>query len=137
MDPAALGMAQRLACPLDILGAGARQPAHHAVLHPAGNLGHRFKVAVRCDREPGLDHIDAHGLEDLRHLDFFIQVHGGARRLFAVTQCRIENQNAVGAVSCLLAASGSAIGNHVVTSFSDAKACEGVSPTRFEVVFVP
>ena len=35
------------------------KPAHHAVLHPAGNFGHRFKVAVRCNRETGLDHIDA------------------------------------------------------------------------------
>ena len=46
--------------------------------------------------KPGLDDVDAHLVEEVRHLQLLLERHGGAGALLAVTQSCIENENAVG-----------------------------------------
>ncbi len=50
-----------------------------------------LEVVRRGDREAGLDDVDAQLGELARDLELLGPVHGGARRLFAVAQCRVED----------------------------------------------
>src|SRR5262249_11367725 len=72
-----------------------RQAAHHGVLGALGDLLHGGEVALRGDREAGLDDVDPHGVEQLGDLELLLMGHGGARALLAVAQCGVEDDDAV------------------------------------------
>jgi len=55
----------------------------------------RFEVAVGGNGETGFDYVHAHFLKGFGDPYFFVEVHGGARRLFAITQGRVENYHFV------------------------------------------
>ena len=76
---------------LDVLGMTARQAANGGVgdLRCDGVDG--FEVAIGRDRETRLDDIDAKGLELARDLELFGLCEGGAGRLLAVAQGRVED----------------------------------------------
>ncbi len=59
-----------------------------------GDLAHGLEIAVRGDREAGLDDVDAHLLEQERDLDLLVEIHRGAGRLLAVAQGGVENDDA-------------------------------------------
>ena len=80
---------------VDVLLAGAREPADDGVLGALGDLVHGREVAVRGDREAGLDDVDAHGVEHLGDLELLLVRHGGAGRLLAVAQGGVEDDDAV------------------------------------------
>ena len=56
----------------------------------------RLEIAVRGDREAGLDHVDAHGLEDLGDAELLGDGHRAAGRLLAVAQGGVEDDDALG-----------------------------------------
>ena len=89
------GVLHRLAGPVDVLLAGARQPAHHRALDALGDLGDGLEVALRGDREAGLDDVDAHLVEEVGDLQLLLEGHGGAGALLAVAQRRVEDEDAV------------------------------------------
>ena len=92
------GVLHRFPAAVDVAPAGARQAADGRVLDQLGDLAHRLEIAVGGDREAGLDHVDAHLLEEQRDLDLLLEIHRGARRLLAVAQGGVENDDAVAAV---------------------------------------
>src|SRR5262249_16754424 len=67
----------------------------HRVLGPLGDLVDGGKVAVRGDREAGLDDVDAHVVEQLGNLELLFMGHGRARALLAVAQGSVEDDDAV------------------------------------------
>src|ERR1700681_4513727 len=95
VDAPALGRLDRLAGAVDVLLAGAREPAYDRVLGALGDLVDGGVVAFRGDRESGLDDVDAHGIEQLGDFELFLMRHGGAGRLLAVAQGGVENDDAI------------------------------------------
>ena len=95
MDAPALGRLDRLAGAVDVLLAGAREPADDRVLGALGDLVDGREIALRGDREAGLDDVDAHGVEHLGDLELLLVRHGGAGRLLAVAQGGVEDDDAV------------------------------------------
>jgi hypothetical protein len=70
-------------------------PAHDRVLGALGDLLDGVEIAFRCDREAGLDDVDAHDIEQLGDLELLLMGHGGAGRLLAVPQGGVENDDAI------------------------------------------
>ncbi len=58
-----------------------------------GDLPHGGEIAVRGDRETGLDDIHAHFFELAGDPQFFVRVHARPRRLLAVPERRVKNKN--------------------------------------------
>ena len=77
------------------LKAGAREPADHRVLGALGDLVDGGEIALRGDREAGLDDVDAHLVEQLGDLELLLVGHGGAGALLAVAQGGVEDDDAV------------------------------------------
>ena len=94
MRPRAAGAGLR--GPVDIAVGGARQTADHAALDQLGDLVDGVEIAVRRDRETGLDHVDAHGLQDLGDAELFVDGHRAARGLLAVAQGGVEDDDPLG-----------------------------------------
>jgi hypothetical protein len=90
----ATGVLHGLPAAVDVLVVGAGQTADGGGLGAAGNLGHRAEITVAGDGKSGLDHIDAHFIQEACNLDLFGMGHRGARRLFAITQGGVEYQHA-------------------------------------------
>ena len=95
VDAFALGRFERFRRAFDILPVGPRQPAYDRGGDGLGNLLHGLEIAVRRDGETGLDDIDAELVQHLGDAQLFLQVHGRARRLLAVAQSRVENDDSV------------------------------------------
>ena len=53
------------------------------------------EIALRGDREAGLDDVDAHVVEQLGDLELLLVGHGGAGALLAVAQGGVEDDDAV------------------------------------------
>ena len=81
--------------PLDVGLGGAGQAADDRTSHGLRNGLHRFEVAVARDREARFDDVDAESLELARQGQLLVQVHAAARRLLAVTQGRVEDEDLV------------------------------------------
>ena len=86
----------RLGAALDVHPGRPGKAADDRCAGGLGDLVHRLEVAVRGDGEPRLDDVDAHFLEDLGDAQLLVQVHGGARRLLAVAERGIEDDDPVG-----------------------------------------
>ena len=95
MDAPALRRLDRLGAAVDVVEAGAREAADHGVLGALGDLVDGGEVAVRGDREAGLDDVDAHRVEQLGDLELLLMRHGGAGALLAVAQGGVEDDDAV------------------------------------------
>ncbi len=95
VDAAARRRLDRFGAAVDILLAGTRQAAHHRILGALGDLVDRLEIAVRRDRETGLDDVDTHGVEQRRDVQLFLERHGGAGALLAVAQGGVEDDDAV------------------------------------------
>ena len=71
------------------------RPQIDRVLGALGDLVDGLEIAVRGDREAGLDDVDAHGVEQLGDFDLLLVGHGGAGALLAVAQGGVEDDDAV------------------------------------------
>ena len=85
------------------------KPQTTLLLTQLGDLVDGLEIAVRRDREAGLDHVDAHGLEDLGDAELLVDGHRAAGRLLAVAQGGVEDDDALGLSG---GACGYAIGSH-------------------------
>ena len=90
------GRLQRLGGTVDVAVGGTRQAADDRVLDELGNLLDGLEVAVRRDREAGLDHVDAHLLQHLGDAQLLGHGHRAAGRLLAVAQGGVEDDDALG-----------------------------------------
>ncbi len=117
VDAAALGELHGFRTAVDVLGIGARQAGDDGVLGAAGDFAHRLEVAFRGDGKAGLDDVDAHVVEHLGDHDLFLEGHGRAGALLAVTQGGVEYDDAV-----LLGLVG---GVHLCSSFWVVRRSEG------------
>ena len=75
MDARAPGVAYGFPTAVDVPVVRARQPADHCRLRAFCNIRHRREVALRGDREPGLDDVDAPVIEQLGDLELFVVGH--------------------------------------------------------------
>jgi len=85
----------RFAGAVDVLLAGAGEPADRRILGALGNFVDGGKIPFRGNWKSGLDDIDAHGVEDFGDFKFLFMRHRGAGRLLAVAQGGIEDDDAV------------------------------------------
>ena len=60
------------------------RPQTTAFLVRFGDLADGEEVALRGNRETGLDDVDAHLIEEFGHFELLLMGHGGAGRLLAV-----------------------------------------------------
>ncbi|MNJ40067.1 hypothetical protein D3C77_349520 [compost metagenome] len=81
---------------VDVLLVGARQGGEDRPLDLARHAADAFLVARRGGGEAGLDHVHAQVAQDMGHLQLGLGRHGEARRLFAVAQGGVEDDDAVG-----------------------------------------
>ena len=95
MDARLSGLAHRFARAGDVGRNGAGEARDGRALHALRDEGDGLEVAVRGDRKPGLDDVDAHGVEDVGDLDLFFEGHRRAGALLAVAQSGVEDQDAV------------------------------------------
>ena len=93
MNARAEGRAHRFGATVDILRGRAGKTRDARALHAFGDREDRLEIAFRGHRETSLDNIDAHRVEEARHLQFLLEGHRGAGGLFAVAQGRVENDD--------------------------------------------
>ncbi len=90
MDARASGPLEGLPGTLNVLRATPRQSPNHG---PADLLRHGLygaEFAVRGNGKSRLDHVHTQAVELMRHAQLLISIHAAARRLFPVTQRRVE-----------------------------------------------
>ena len=87
----ALGVLDRVPGGVDVLEAGAREPADDRSVHLASYGLDGFEVARRGDREAGLDDVHAQARELLGDLQLLLLVERDPGRLLAVAQRRVED----------------------------------------------
>ena len=83
--------APRRGRPVDVAGLDSRQGGNHGPSNGAGYRLDRLRLARGCDGETCLDDVHTKASQLLGDLDLLFQVQRDARRLLAVSQCRIED----------------------------------------------
>ena len=95
VDARALGVLDRVPGGVDVLEAGAREPADDRAVHLAGDRLDRLEVAGRGDREARLDHVHAEPRELVGDLHLLLPVERDPGGLLAVAQGGVEDQYSV------------------------------------------
>jgi hypothetical protein len=96
VDAGSRRRAHRLPGALDVLRLAARQCRHRRALDLGRHRPHCREVALGGDREAGLDDVHAEQAEGARHLELLAEVHAAPRRLLAVTQRGVEDDQPIG-----------------------------------------
>src|SRR6266516_6237998 len=89
------GLLDRLPAAVDILGHSPRQAGDDRPAYRAGDPPDRREVVRRGSRETGLDHVSPQLRELLGHLDLLIGGQREARRLLAIAQRGVENNDSI------------------------------------------
>ena len=92
----AVGVADGLGGTFDVGGVGAGQAGDDRAVHLAGDRAYRLEVTRGRDRESSLDHVHAEARQLLGDLQLLVRVQRDARRLLAVSQRRVEDDDPVG-----------------------------------------
>ena len=103
-------VAHRLPGAVDVAGVGAGEAGDDGALDLAGDRLDGLEVARRGDREAGLDDVDAQPRELVGDLELLGRVERDARRLLAVAQRRVEDQDSVRVGMSVLSLSASSCG---------------------------
>ena len=101
VDPRSLRVAYGVGSTLDVVGVDAGEAGDDRALDLAGDRLDGLEVAGRGDREAGLDDVDAEARELVRDLELLARVERDARRLLAVAQRRVEDDDPVGVHACV------------------------------------
>ncbi len=80
---------------VDVVPIAPSQPADHRPFNLPGDRLHGLEVPGRCDGETRLDDINAEFTEGTSHLELLGEVHARSRRLLAVAQRGVEDDQAV------------------------------------------
>ncbi len=102
MDAGPARLAHRFGAARDVGLDRAGEAGDDGVLGARRDGRDRLEVALRGDRETGLDDVDAHGVEHLGDLQLVFKIHGRAGRLFAVAERRVENDDGFGIFARLI-----------------------------------
>src|SRR5262249_3122187 len=89
------GVPYRFAGARDVGRYGACEAGDHGILHSPGDLGDGLEIALRGDREAGLDNVDAHRVEKIGDFELFLKRHSRAGTLLTVAERRVEDHDAV------------------------------------------
>jgi hypothetical protein len=105
----------------------ARQGTNGGLLDVVGNGLDRFKVAIAGGSKARFDHVHAQALELPGDAQLFVARHGGSRRLFAIAQGGVEDDELVGHGRLLgdVKMNGGCLGR------SECKKPEGAVPSGF------
>jgi hypothetical protein len=95
VDAFARGRRQRFGGTRDIAVVGTRERADGRFTYCSGNRPDGFEVALRGSGKAGLDDVDLEALELARNADLFILGHRRARRLLAIAQGGVKDDQAV------------------------------------------
>jgi hypothetical protein len=95
VDARPFGVPERFPGTIDIAAGRPGEPGDARILDELRDFAHGLEIAVGGDRKAGLDHVDAHLLEQQRDLDLLVEVHRCARRLLPVAQGGVENDDAI------------------------------------------
>ena len=98
MDAGPLGVAEGVPAAVDVGHLGARQRRDDRPPDRAGDGLHRLEVALAGHREAGLDVVDPEPGQLLGDLELLGRVEGDARRLLAVAQGGVEDDQVVGSL---------------------------------------
>ena len=93
---------QRFPRAIDIVIDAPRQTANNRALNDAGDFANRLKIAFGRDGKTRFDHVDAEIDQRLRDFQFLLHVHTCARRLFAVAQGGVKNDNLTARIPVLI-----------------------------------
>ena len=93
MDPRIGRVLERFPCPSDILFVRTSQSTNLGTPDLSRDLPDGLKITRRRNREPCLDHVDAHINQRLSDLHFFLEIHTRPGRLLAVTKRGVEDFN--------------------------------------------
>src|SRR4051794_40899074 len=110
-----------------VLNARAGEAVYHRADRHARHGLLRLEVAGRCDREAGLDHVDAQASELVGDLELLLLVEADARRLLAVAERRIEDAYVI----CVGCAVVHAIPFGSLPAFSSSSECGSAAATRY------
>jgi hypothetical protein len=91
VDPGAPRTGERLGRRVDVRFTCPRERGNDRGIHGSRDGTDTFEISGRCRREAGLDHVDAQEHELLGDLHLLVRLQDDARRLLAVSQCRIED----------------------------------------------
>src|SRR5947209_17161761 len=95
MDALAWRRLARRCAAIDVIERRPREAAHDSVLGALGDLMDCREIAVRGDRKSRLYDVDAHLIEQLGDFELLLVRHRRAGTLLAVTQGRVENDDAI------------------------------------------
>ena len=95
VDPRSRRVPYRAVGGVDVPDMNAGEAGDHRALDLAGDRLHGLEVAGRGDREAGLDDVHAQPRELVGDLELLGRVQRDARRLLAVSQGGVEDENAV------------------------------------------
>jgi hypothetical protein len=98
VDAGAVRALERLGGARDVAVVGARQRAHGGVFDGVGDCLHTIKISVGAGGKTGFDHIDFQALKLARYAQLLVFGHGCARRLLAIAQGGVKNDELVGHV---------------------------------------
>ena len=76
---------------VDVLLAAAAERGYRGVFYDGGDLFHRLEFSLAGGGEACFDDVRSEAFERLRDVEFFVDVHAAAWRLFAVAQRRVED----------------------------------------------
>src|SRR5580765_1590658 len=96
VDAWARGIFQGAPCRVDVIAITAREACDDRTTHLASHKIHRFPVAPRGDRKAGFDDVDAKFRKRLRHAQLLRLRHAAARRLLAVAERGVKDEDAIG-----------------------------------------
>ena len=95
VDPRPLGLAYGVGGAVDVARMSAREAGDHGAVDLAGDRPDGLEVTGRGGREAGLDHVHAQARELVRDLELLAGVQRDARRLLAVAQGGVEDDDSV------------------------------------------
>ena len=80
---------------VDVSGRASREGGDDRALESPGNPLHRRQLIRRADGKARLDNVHAELVQLAGHLELLRRRHGGARRLLAIPQRGVENENPI------------------------------------------
>ncbi len=95
VDPRSSRTAERVGCTRNVAVIGARQRTDRRILDRLGDRLHRLEVAIARCREACLDDIHTQPFQLPRDTQLLVPRHRGARRLLAVAQGGVEDDQLV------------------------------------------
>src|SRR5579863_5612541 len=93
MDSWMDSVSNRIEGALHIAWSAPRQSSDDGATHLTRHRLHSLKVAMRSNGEAGLNHVHAEPFQLARHGELFMNRHAATRRLLAIAECGVEDDD--------------------------------------------